>query len=233
MCVRSGTPMTVLEDEEVTRALRNSDTEYIREYNIIENVCHVMIEIEDFNPSIELIDYLIETKSNMREILIVCTIREGLIDKLKYIVNNYESNECARDFLTYLIYSKLDRRNTQILNFLIEYHKNNLNLDNILQLKSAICMVGVNAYHVKDCITYITNSIINNINDTNNLLSNVEPTKVEGLLKIVLCCNGPNSLIELLLLHINEDSNLHSPITRDNCRTRKPKGYVSLFDEDI
>jgi hypothetical protein len=228
----------------MNEAILNSNVEYIREYMDnndyvsndykIDKMCDIIFDITDnYDPSVELVDYLCQF-DKIRSGLLIKLVEVCNIKKVKHIINNYNTDDSISGTLFKCIYeSSLKENFKSLLDLLIDHYNKNITIDILSEIKN--CLLGP-YYKEFDIITYILFRVIDpQVFSMLSNLSDDDILKMESLLYIVVSCNGPEPLINLLLQYLPPTFCLHNKEYRESLKTQNSeyKNYISMFTEDI
>ena len=116
---------------------------------------------------------------------------------------------------------------------LIDHYNKNITIDILLEIKDYL---PGPYYKEFDIITYILFRVIDpQVFSMLLNLSDDDILKIESLLCMVVSCNGPEPLINLLLQYLPPTFCLHNKEYRESLKTQNSeyKNYISMFTEDI
>lgn len=228
----------LLDHDLIVDAFARSDVDYISKIEDKNVLGDIIGELEIFDPSIELIDYLCQftlTKNvTIRDIM--CS---GSIDKFIYFKNKY-GLMISDELIIYLMYCVLEPKCRPILYILLNEYKDEITLNMLYSIRGLLNGT-YDVYAAKDHIAYIISKIIDtklldDVNVTDNLLI------IEWAVRVCLSCDSPQYLIDLLLNYLPSDHSYHLPDVRvkysinnnnNSIRIIRPLDYHSLFEEDI
>lgn len=241
---------------DIIRALRDSNVAVIDKYLKRANTSMLPFsEVGVFNPSYELIDYII----NMHDTYTIGglfgkLIKTGDINKIKYLFDNVRTNisnirvrhqimlnsfkivtyaytyTCARRHE-----SKFKRRMISarvILSYVIEYIKDYITFEDIVEYSNIVLEIVQD-----DAIKYIRLDVVAYLvfkKLDSELLLHTDNIVIERLVEILIHSNASKYIINTLISYLDD----HHLDVLKNAKYRivvliTPQNYVGLLDEDI
>lgn len=228
-------------------ALLRSDVQYIHDYlsaanfnyTYIGNLIANLQPHEQYDPSYELLDYMIQNVN----VLELATYNSLLISnnmiKVNYIIDNSNIfNLKALLIETIKMYVNYWDKSVEIFSnvraaffMLLDHIDNKFTITNIVEIVQGVELVR--SYVLGDILSYV---IFRTVND--DIITNARQYELEYavdiMLVVLLGSDAPNTLTEYILKYLPTTSRYQSEHVRNNLRRlEKPPNYHSLFSEDI
>lgn len=222
--------------QDIIVSLETSDVDKLRQYMNegygSNKIISELYQLEDFNPSDELIDFLLEIgDKRIPDILVARLTFFDHLDRAQSIIPLIKDK---KKLLVYTMYSyaeppfnsKEHSTTKAILIMLLNNLENELILSDITK-EYNIPPRGIKIYVLYDAYLYALFRIMND-----NMLKTTDPSTINFFTIVAVLNDAPDYLTETLMKYVPDVQALMRKINM-TIKPKKPSDYVSLFNDDV